>query len=354
MTTLAFVGDVMLSRGVESFHENSDLPVITAPVRKVLEQADFSVCNLEGPISDAPEKNGPFGATKKMLRKAAAFDLFGLANNHSLDRGKAGIFETIIALQEIGLNWTGVQIAREFNHFATTIKGERFLFISATSSAFPLIRKQSSDLPYVQTLEDKSLTRFIAEAKGEHDHIICLIHGGVPLSAYPEPEFRARCQSLVKAGAALVLTSHPHVLGGYEKHLDGHIFYSLGDFIFDNGSFLPRHGAILLFNFSDKSARLVPTTIDWSFQVQLSQEKERRKSLRRWMKVSKALQDPEYDRHFNTRYRKSIIQYEIDRLYYRYKSRGLPSALALVFQTWRPVPPNIIRLVKRKHDGTAS
>ncbi|MDQ5951053.1 MAG: hypothetical protein QG639_330, partial [Patescibacteria group bacterium] len=37
----------------------------------------------------------------------------------------------------------------------------------------------------------------------------------------------------VDAGADLIIGSHPHVITGHETYKDAHIYYSLGNFIFD-------------------------------------------------------------------------------------------------------------------------
>ena len=66
---------------------------------------------------------------------------------------------------------------------------------------------------------------------------------------YPEPSFRDLCKNYIDAGANVVITHHPHVLGCMEKYKTGHIFYSLGDFIFDGLSNFRRQGGILKLNF---------------------------------------------------------------------------------------------------------
>jgi poly-gamma-glutamate synthesis protein (capsule biosynthesis protein) len=59
------------------------------------------------------------------------------------------------------------------------------------------------------------------------------IHGGNEYEPSPEPWKQQFFKELVDAGADIVQGHHPHVWQGIELYRDKYIYYSLGNFIFD-------------------------------------------------------------------------------------------------------------------------
>jgi len=68
----------------------------------------------------------------------------------------------------------------------------------------------------------------------------------------------------VDAGADLVIGSHPHVIQGVEIYKDKAIFYSLGNFIFDQIQNGTKEGLTVGVKFGEDSTEfsLWPTVID--------------------------------------------------------------------------------------------
>jgi hypothetical protein len=89
-------------------------------VSSELQSADLTVGNLEGAISDAPVPPNSVWLhlpldTPAMLTEAG-FDLLGLANNHALDAGPAGLAETRRLLQATELEPVeGLNVLREID-----------------------------------------------------------------------------------------------------------------------------------------------------------------------------------------------------------------------------------------------
>ena len=131
-TTLAFVGDVMLGRGVAQALDG-DWEAAFAGVRPWLAEADLALANLESPLTTALplSLSSPLGMLPLPLSpptggdeggydlrapleavaalRAAGFDVVSLANNHALDAGQAGLRETAGTLRVAGIgalvNW---------------------------------------------------------------------------------------------------------------------------------------------------------------------------------------------------------------------------------------------------------
>jgi len=73
----------------------------------------------------------------------------------------------------------------------------------------------------------------MAELKKETDLIIVNIHWGVEYQHYFNSVQQKAGRLLVDSGAELVIGHHPHVVQGLEIYQGKPIFYSLGNFIFD-------------------------------------------------------------------------------------------------------------------------
>ena len=100
------VGDVMLGRDVA--REAAPL----AAVAPWLRTADLAVGNLECVVgAEGMARPGPYCLRAPLAAVAtlqsAGFDVLGLANNHALDYGPAGLAETVARLQQAGIDCFG-------------------------------------------------------------------------------------------------------------------------------------------------------------------------------------------------------------------------------------------------------
>ncbi|HHD80964.1 MAG TPA: hypothetical protein ENK99_05155, partial [Campylobacterales bacterium] len=144
------------------------------------------------------------------------------------------------------------------------------------------------------------------------------------------------CKNIVDVGADIVVTTHPHVLGGYEKYRDRHIFYSLGDFVFDADSNIRRRGGILCLAIrEDLGVELLPIVIDQNICVLLAKNKMSKKILKKYRKVSAALADENYDRMYGLYYFMSFCAFQLDRLLYKIRRKGLKEMILFLFSRRR-------------------
>jgi len=73
----------------------------------------------------------------------------------------------------------------------------------------------------------------ITELRQQVPFVIVLPHWGVEYSHTPTTRQRDIAQQFITAGADLVVGAHPHVVQTVEKFQHKRIYYSLGNFIFD-------------------------------------------------------------------------------------------------------------------------
>ena len=112
-TTVAFVGDVMLSRAVMSqLRAGGDWGRAFDGFRGWLTGADITVGNLETAVTDGR----PVGLMEMAFRAdpaaapalaAAGFDVVSLANNHTPNFGESGLLNTFEHLSDAGVRYVG-------------------------------------------------------------------------------------------------------------------------------------------------------------------------------------------------------------------------------------------------------
>ncbi len=248
---MVFVGDIMLDRGVEYMIEKEGRGDFRFPFLKIgdeLKKADILFGNLEGTISDKGRKVGSvnsFRANPKAIKGLvfAGFDVLSVANNHTLDYTFEALKDTLLRLKEAGVDPVGAG-ENEDEAYSPTVKEvngkagsqpTKIAFLAYTNLG-PAVWAAKMDNPGLAWLDWQNIERIkkdIQEAKNRSDIVVVSLHAGEEytqkLSKF-QTEFSNRA---IEAGADLVIGHHPHVVQPNEKYRDGYIFYSLGNFIFD-------------------------------------------------------------------------------------------------------------------------
>lgn len=225
----------MFDRGVKTFIDRGGDPF--ARIRGVeshfLKGVDIITANLEGPISDshrckAKEYLFRFAPNIARLLAKEGFHALNIANNHSADCYGDGVDDTRKHLSASGLG---------------TFGGD-----TATSSY--LIKKEGGASVVLMGIDETSSTdeqleeyyATITELKRTNDHIIVHIHWGTEYDTKPGNRQRSIGHRLIDSGADVVIGHHPHVIQPVEVYKDGAIFYSLGNFVFDQTLASTRRG----------------------------------------------------------------------------------------------------------------
>ncbi len=243
---LIFIGDVMLDRGVEYMVEKygqNDFNFPFLNIAEDLKKADLTIANLESQISDQGKDMGsaysfraPIEAMQGLL--FAGIDIVSLANNHALDYGSQALRDSLNRL--IDNNISPVGAGNEFQAFSPTIKtvGNTKIAFFAYTDQLPLSTRAKNENFGIAVINQNNLSRIkqdIGLAKQLTDIVVVSLHWGVEYATEPNDSQITLAKELVGAGADLIIGHHPHVIQRYEKYQDSYIFYSLGNFIFDQG-----------------------------------------------------------------------------------------------------------------------
>lgn len=243
-STVSFlaVGDIMLSRHVaERIEQNDNPPLPFDQLKDLLASTDFNFGNLESPVSGNDQKKGRglvFNTATKHLSGLASynFKIVNLANNHALDQGLAGLENTRRVLSEQGILYLGVGDTKQeaWQPKVVTVNGVRIGFLGASYASTNDGDGKRND--YVARIEDLTdLKDALTKLRSESDFMVVTMHAGIEYKRYPDFSQITFARAAVDYGADLVIGQHPHWIQTMEQYQGKYIFYSLGNFVFDQG-----------------------------------------------------------------------------------------------------------------------
>ena len=236
---LIFAGDVMFSRAVRreilGRHDSS------MPFRKIaplLSAADIIFVNLESPFSDeGPYHDGGliFHAAPEMIQglQLAGVNVASTANNHARDCGPHGVEFTLKWLRSHGIRPVGSAETEKAVHEGVVFarNGVRFGFLGYT---FDQKNGNWNDIdPRIALADPAVVVKDVADLKKRCDVVIVSMHNGIEYQPKPSEAQITFAHAAIDAGAKLVIGHHPHVVQPNESYHGGLIYYSLGNFVFD-------------------------------------------------------------------------------------------------------------------------
>ena len=243
--TFAFAGDVHFVDHIEE-QLLADPEHVLDPVKPILSGADLAMVNLDTAITDRGEpvagKNFHFRSPAKSFDalQAAGVDVVSMATNHVLDYGPEGMADTFAAIAEAKLPVIGLghDAAEAYRPFRTTINGQRIGIVTALDWLEPgLIDAWSATDTQAGVAFSIDPTRLLAEVQAlrlDVDTLIAFLHWGTEETHCASPEQIDLAQSLIEAGADLVVGSHAHRVFGAGRVGDALVAYGLGNFVYWN------------------------------------------------------------------------------------------------------------------------
>ena len=236
--TILIGADIVPTAGNIAYFEAGEVSkILTGGLCEVFADADYKIFNLECPLSDISEpilKSGPnLMASRKSVNgyKAMGIDLLCLANNHTLDQGKAAFADTVANLSEQGIAFVGGGLTYGEAHkpHTFTLGGVKFGVINFCEHEFSWFEDYgigANGFDPLYSLDE------VSELKAECDYVIALYHGGREHYRYPSPELQRICRRIAEKGADLVVCQHTHCVGAGEQYKGAEIVYGQGNTVF--------------------------------------------------------------------------------------------------------------------------
>ena len=232
------VGDIMLDRQVRLRMNQFGFNYVFASTTEVIKNADISAGNLEGVITNFDSVSSKdnsvlkftFDPQVKDILKNVGFDALSQANNHNDDFGNEGISKSYNFLESADIKPFGDYFNKDDKVAAFEKNGFKIAFIGCNEFG--------GGIDNIFNLVDKY--------KKENYFVVVMPHFGIEYEHYPTSFQKKNFEKMIDMGADIVIGSHPHVIQGVEIYNKKPIFYSLGNFIFDqNFSYDTTHAITL-------------------------------------------------------------------------------------------------------------
>ncbi len=225
-----FFGDIMLDRHVKDKINQSGFDYLLDNFQLPAEwqTPNIMMANMEGAVTAGGKHYPPeisidfaFAPDDVAQLKNYGFNFFNIANNHILDQGQAGFLETQKNLENLGFNYVGCP-DRQIGECNIKIFDIRDIKIAMLGYSM-----------VYGVLEEEELLKQIKKAAEKTNLAIVFMHWGVEYEPQARSNQVALAHKIIEAGADVIIGSHPHVVQEMEVYNGKPIFYSLGNFIFD-------------------------------------------------------------------------------------------------------------------------
>lgn len=232
---ILFAGDFCVRWRSLQYMTEDKIEELAAPVKRLTDQHDLSVVNVETVFTDTPtptKKSGPnLSSPMSALRLLAGygFDVGAFANNHTMDQGAEAGLASYEAVKALGMSCVGFgeNLEAANKPFRMTKKGMAISVFNFAEHEFVAATDSSTGFAPIDYIENAKLVR---EEKSRADVVIVFLHAGSEQCPLPREGLIQYCRALVEEGADAIVISHPHCPVGIEYYQEKPIVYSLGNF----------------------------------------------------------------------------------------------------------------------------
>lgn len=223
-------GDLMMDRNVKKQIDINGVDYIFEKLdllnNSSTEQFDIIEANLEGPFANsrrATSKSIAFRFDPALIStlKKYNFSLFNLANNHSLDMSAKGFEESKTNLKNAGIDFYGKQYSVGDDSLLIKQVGDfKFGFIGLDDT--------------INKIKPSEIKKLVDKAKTDGaDFVVANVHWGEEYKEISNTRQRQLAHGLIDLDVDVIIGHHPHVVEEMEIYKNRPIYYSLGNFVFD-------------------------------------------------------------------------------------------------------------------------
>lgn len=248
-------------RVAEKF-EQGDYESVLGEVKEIISDADYSIVNFECPVTKGGEKPiVKFGPNLQCSEKGiealkwVGFDCVTLANNHFLDYGNEGVYNTLKACEKYGIGTVGggMNLHEASKILYKKIEGYTLAIINCCEHEFSIATEEAAGSNPLNPIQQYYA---IKEARTKADFVLVVVHGGHEQYNLPSPRMKEIYHFFVEVGSDAVVNHHQHCYSGYEIYKGKPIFYGLGNFCFDSEGTPPvgwNEGYLIMLDFSNSN-----------------------------------------------------------------------------------------------------
>lgn len=316
------VGDMMLGRSITNKGSKNNYKNMFSGVSDLWKDSDYVAGNLECVLLDNAsdyEKNDKeihINAETKTANvlKENGFTLVSLANNHLADFKAKGVVNTLDTLDKVGLKHVGAgrNLTEAAEYDMQEINGVKIATI-AVSDIIPKDFAARDSKAGILTTKTLKYYQAVKDASEKADLVIANIHWGVEYGMTETEAQQQLARNLINWGVDVVIGSHPHVLQPVEKYGDGIIFYSMGNFVFDQGWSRTKDSMVLNYYVDEDgncSFEITPIRIKDGYPEVTNNAFFKKRTYRT---LTKNLKDSDYEVKSNTLLMKNAIKIDLNK-----------------------------------------
>lgn len=255
---LIFVGDLLLDRGVRERIKHVGIDdLIGTSIQKEFKKADVVIANLECPVTKIENpinKKFIFRGEPEWLPNLKSFGIthLNMANNHSMDQGRDGLTDTHQNIQNAGMTPMGygknttsacdpIKIADQpvpvYVFSSLQVMSENWVYLE--------------DAPSICEASITELCASISTLKKQQPKakIIVQLHWGAEHTSQPETFQKQQARQLISAGTDAIIGHHSHTIQTTETIQGKPVFYSIGNFVFDQKKKINSEGLMVKLKF---------------------------------------------------------------------------------------------------------
>ena len=197
-----------------------------------------TLCTDELAPSSYPCFSTPGDCARSLYR--AGVRVFSLSNNHTYDKGSAGIAATLRFWASMPEDVVTCGLWRGEEDYGSiplqTVNGVTIAYLSYTEHTNGIPRSSGMEANVIYTSQTDVISQQVRQAAALADFVVVGVHWGVENSHTITEAQRHLAQSLADWGADVIIGTHPHVLQNAEWRTaaDGRqvfVAYSLGNFL---------------------------------------------------------------------------------------------------------------------------
>lgn len=306
--TFLFVGNIVPARCVRAAADKrGDDRYIYAEVAPLIRQADYAFALLNSALTPRVPSTGCVRTFLLVGDPAhaqtlawAGFDAVNVATNHIKNGGDGAFLDTLQAIRDAGLAVLGGgrRMDEALQPLVLTFGGVRYAFVALNEIEVRSFAGENT--PGAAPLTEANLQQAMQAARAQADVVVALPHWGPEYEPTPLYEQRRWARRFVEAGADVVVGNHSHVVQGMEVLHGVPVFYSLGNFVFDqNWSLETQQGVMLRLTFEGRrlvAYRFIPVHTDGDGTVHLAPPAEAQSILQRIWDASPPLATPTWEK----------------------------------------------------------
>ena len=227
-----FTGDLMFDRTIRlALEKAGGREKLFEGVSPLLSGADAVVGNLEGPVThfesvseksavgDPANTRFTFPSFVPAFLHEKGFRVVSIGNNHVMDFGTEGLEETKERLTRSTILFVGDPSRESGEPVTLRLKGITIAFAGYND--------------FLASDPERTRAALRAGRDVGADFVVVLAHWGEEYDPLPSTRIRTLARSFVSAGADLIVGTHSHVVGEREDLGFARVYYSLGNFVFD-------------------------------------------------------------------------------------------------------------------------